>query len=119
VTTADAPTVADLIADTEAAYRTLVYDDPIDDLIHAVRARVDVKRNPLSWRAAISVVVAALPEWEAQCALVALARRPALSIHEADMAEALARRLGQPLAWRHRGLLEPGAWEPGRGATKR
>jgi hypothetical protein len=112
-------TTADLIADADVAYAKLIYDDPIDELTNAVRARVDAKYNALSWAAAIAVVVAGLPEWEARGALVALTRRSALSVHEADMADALARRLGLPLAWRHRGLLEPGAWEPGRGTLKK
>lgn len=85
---------------------------PLDITTDRIRERVDRRRE--DWLTATFAVVSAMTDRQARLVLDELRRRPGLSVHEADLAQFTAQRLGDPLQWRHIALAGD-TWQPGRG----
>lgn len=94
--------------------------DPLATATNAIRDKVSSKNNPLSWLEAAFVVTERMSESDAKEALGQLIRRQFLSVHDADLAQMLAARLGVQLQWSHKPLAEfisgDGEWIEGRGS---
>lgn len=87
---------------------------PVDITTDRIRARVEGKQRE-DWLTATFAVVSAMTDRQARIVLDELRQRAGLSVHEADLAQMAAQRLGETLQWRHIALAGD-TWQPGRGA---
>lgn len=88
---------------------------PVDITTARIRARVEGKQRE-DWLTATFAVVSLMDDRQARLVLDELRGRPGLSVHEADLAQLAAQRLGESLQWRHIALGSEAEWRPGRGA---
>lgn len=79
-----------------------------------IRDRVEGKQRE-DWLTATFHVVARMTDRQARLVLDELRRRPGLSVHEADLAQLAAQRLGVAIQWRHIKLTGD-TWKEGRGS---
>lgn len=80
------------------------------------RIRELVHKRSMSWLAATFAVTESMTTQDAQAALKELLFRDGLSVHEADMCQMLAQRLGVELEWEHVKFNGDGIPEKGRGS---
>ena len=88
--------------------------DPLDIVTERIRALVDDKRRPVDWLAATFQVVEIMTERQARIVYDALVNKP-LAVHDADLLQMVAQRLGITITWQHIDLAPFSQWEEGRG----
>lgn len=86
---------------------------PLDVVTDRIRERVQ-KRGE-DWLVATHHVVSIATDRQARLVYDALAGK-LLTIHEADLAQIVAQRLGIAITWRHIDLAPGSQWEEGRGS---
>lgn len=89
--------------------------DPLDIVTERIRARVDDKRRPVDWLAATFNVVELMTERQARIVYDALIGKP-LAVHDADLLQMVAQKLGIELHWQHIDLAPFSQWDEGRGS---
>jgi len=89
--------------------------DPLDIVTERIRALVDDQRSPEDWLAATFQVVELMTERQARIVYDALIDRP-LAVHDADLLQRVAQKLGIELHWQHIDLAPFSQWEEGRGS---
>jgi len=88
--------------------------DILGIMADTVRERTHPYKRNEDWLTATFNVVRLLDDRQANLVWELLQGRP-LTVHEADMYQFLAQRLGKEIAWQHRGLMEHDELKPGRG----
>lgn len=86
--------------------------DPLDIVIDRIRALVD-ERRPVDWLTATFQVVEIMTERQARIIYDALVGR-SLAVHDADLLQMVAQKLGIELHWRHMDLAPGSQWQEGR-----
>lgn len=88
---------------------------PLDIVTNKIRERVEDKKCPEDWLTATFRVVEIMSERQARLIYDALAGK-LLTVHDADLAQLIAQRLGIAITWRHIDLAPGSQWQEGRGS---